>query len=74
MNIIDRYREKLAAKASKIPSKLRDWARWEHNGRIYVGYKRINCEPLENVYGMFRFTPLSTIEILRRKVRIWLKA
>lgn len=70
--LIGEFMEGLKKKATKIKSDLRDWSRWEHNGRIYVGWKRANFSPLINVYSRFRFEPLSTIEIVRRKIRKWL--
>ncbi len=69
---IEKFKEKLIKEALKIKSDLRDWAKWEHNGRIYVGYKRINFEPFVNVYSRYNFESLSTIEIVRRKIRRWL--
>ncbi len=71
-NFIESYKEKVIVAALKVHSNLKDWSKWEHNGRIYVGYKRINFEPFLNVYGRYKFKPLSAIEIARRKVRVWL--
>ncbi len=66
------FQRQLLKKALSIQSDLRDWAKLTHNGRIYVGYKRINYQPFLNVYSRFKFKPTPTIEIVRRKIRRWL--
>jgi hypothetical protein len=68
---IKEFKRLILRSSAAIRFDLRDWSRWEHNGRIYVGYKRIINHPL-NVYERYSFTPLSAIEIVRRKVRVWL--
>ncbi len=59
-------------KAQSIGSEVRGWTRWEENGRIYLGWKRACCPPLVSAYTKYRYKPLSTIEIIKRKVRVWL--
>ncbi len=70
--LIEQYRNELLVKAALVASNLKDWAKWEHNGRIYVGYKRINHEFFVNVYSRFNYKPVSALEIVRRKIRKWL--
>ncbi len=72
LDLINQFQKEIQEKALKLREEMKGWTRWEHNGRIYVGWKRINCEPLINVYANFWFTPLSTFYIVHRKVRIWL--
>lgn len=69
---IEEFKRRMLLKAAAIRSSLKDWTRWEHNGRIYVGWKLINDSVLVNVHRRYTFKPLSTIEIARRKVRVWL--
>ncbi len=66
------YKRLVTLKASALAKEMEGWTRWESNGRIYVGWKRVNCEPLVNVYGRYRHEPLTAIQIIHRKVRAWL--
>ncbi len=70
-SFIENFKVRTLLKAAAIQSSLKDWSKWEHNGRIYVGYKRINDSVLI-VHRRYTFKPLSAIEIARRKVRVWL--
>ncbi len=73
---IHKWREEILLKAALIRSNLKDWSRFHDGGRIIVGWKRIaygypayydiHCQKIVN------FIPISTIEIIRRKVRAWL--
>ncbi len=70
--LMNEYKRLVLKKAKALADEMKGWTKWECNGRIYVGYKRINCEPLINVYAKYRHEPLSTITIVHRKVRAWL--
>ncbi len=69
---IETFTRLFRKKVQSIGSEVRGWTRWEQNGRIYIGWKRTCCYPLVSVYTKYRYKPLSTIEIIRRKVRVWL--
>ncbi len=71
IELIEEYRKQVILKTALSISKIRDWARWEHDGRIYVGWKRACCPPLVNIYSRYVFVPLSALEIVRRKIRKW---
>ncbi len=70
---VENFVESLKAKATEVKTNLQDWANWSFKGRIYVGQKRINVGYSQwwNDFNK-RHLQLSTIEIVRRKIRRWL--
>ena len=71
--LMTQFVEELKAKATEVKSELKDWTNWSFKGRTYVGWKRINVGYSQwwNDFNK-RHLQLSTIEIVRRKIRKWL--
>ncbi len=76
---INEFKRLVLKKANrpKIRSKLLDWSTLLLDGRIVVGWKRIaigyaNYWQLSlNMSNVVNFKPLSTLEIIRKKIDRW---
>ena len=69
---IQEYQKQIFIKAALIRSELKDWSVFHDSGRAIVGWKRITYGQDYRRRWWYNQIELSTIEILRRKVRVWL--